>query len=225
MPVTAVSRRTCLGSSFDRLLYRTRVLVPGDQIARLVEQVVLPDVRPGDIVLLSSRAVSACQGRMMPLSSIEPSRLARTLASLWRELSQDAPLAHPAAMHAALQHDGTLALSGSTAMLLWRSITGQVSTVLRTGSRGLLRVGQPTDLPVYHGQLILPPRQPQALARELWKNSGYRVAIVSVRQPGQVQVTALSPGLSPDFIRLLVLDNPLGKSDALTPIAILRKRR
>lgn len=225
MPVTAVSRRTCLGSSFDRLLYRTRVLVPGDQVARLVEQVVLPDIRPGDIILLSSRAVSACQGRMMPLSSIQASRLAAVLAGIWRKMSQQAPLVHPLVMQAALQHDGTLALLGSTAVFLWRSIIGQVSMALRTGARGLLRIGQPSDLPVYHDQLILPPRQPDALARELWKRTGYRVAIVSVQRPGEVQVTALSPGLSPDFIRLLVLDNPLGDSTAQTPIALIRKRR
>lgn len=225
MPVNAISRRTCLGSSFDRLLYRTRVLQPGDQVQRLIDQVLLPDLLPGDIMLLSSKAVSACQGRLFPLSSSRPSHLADTLSSLWRRLSAEAPLGHPAAMQAALEHDGPAALTGSVISHFWRKVSGKSFAYPRTGARGLLRVGTTSDLEIYHDQLILPPRDPGALAIELWKRTGYRAAIVSVRQPGRVQVAALSPGLSPDYIRLLVLDNPLGTGDQRTPIAILRKRR
>ncbi len=225
MPVTAISRRTCLGSSFDRLLYRTRVLRPGDQVQRLVDQVLLPDLLPGDIMLLSSRAVSACQGRLLPLASAESSRLAVALSAIWRRLASEAPLGCPAVMQAALEQDGVATMAGSVLSHFWRKARGEAAAYPRSGFRGLLRTGSPTDLALYRGQLILPPRSPEQLVTELWKRTGYRAAIVAVRQPGEVQIAALSPGLSPEYIRALVLDNPLGAGDQQTPIAILRKRR
>jgi len=225
MPVTAISRRSCLGSSFDRLLYRTRVLRPGDQVQRLVDQVLLPDLLPGDIMLLSSKAVSACQGRLLPLGSSQPGRLAAALSAVWRRLASEAPLSNPAVMQAALEQDGVATMAGSVLAHFWRKARGEAAAYPRSGFRSLLRIGSPADLELYHHQLILPPRAPEKLAMELWKQTGYRAAIIAVRQPGEVRITALSPGLSPDYIRALVLDNPLGAGDQQTPIAILRKRR
>lgn len=223
MPATAVSRRTCLGATFERMLYRTRILVPGDQVTRLIDQVLMPELLPGDIILLSSRAVAACQGRLLPLESSRPRWPAKVLANRWDRLTTDAPLAHPVAMQAAVDVDGALALTWATAAEAWRRWTSRQSARPLSGPKGLVRIGGDRDLSVYQGQLILPPRAPQQLANTLWKNTGYRTAIISVRLPGQVQIAGLSPGLSAAYISLLVLDNPLGSNAQQTPIAILRK--
>lgn len=226
MPANGVSQRSCFGATFDRILYRTRVLLPGDQVTRLVDQVLLPDLLPGDVILLSSRALSACQGRLMPLGSSPPGWVARRLAAWCRRLSLDAPLAYPEAMQVAVKEEGLWPLFCSTLSLSWRRWTSMQSVGRpSSGSRGLVRVGDQQDLAVYHGQLILPPREPQQLAERLWKQTGYRTAVISVRQPGQVQVVGLSRGLSSEYIKMLVLDNPLGSKTQQTPIAILRKRK
>lgn len=226
MPATGVIRRSCLGAVFERILYRTRVLVPGDQISRLVNQVLVPDLVPGDVILLSSRAVAACQGRLRPLASTQPGWAARRLSAWWSRIVPDPAFAAPQAVQAAIDEAGLLPLTWQTLQQGWRSGAGVAAARrLGQGAPGLVRVGQADDLPVYHGQVALPPTAPGQLADQLWKQTGYRTAIISVKQPGFVQVVGLSPGLSPDYIRMVVLDNPLGSGTQQTPVALLRKRR
>lgn len=213
----AVLQRTCVGDVYDRLLFHTRMLLPGDDPWRLVEQVAQPELLPGDVIILSSRAVSACQGRLRPLSTITVHHSTSKLARLWSRYWPASPWAHPAAWQLAIEDYGW----GSVALAAWRYVRRRPDQ----SHVSFLRVGKPADLPVYRGQLILPPQDAAQLARSLWLRSGYRTAVVSVSWPNRVQIAGMSYGLSPDMISDLMLDNPLGDGSQQTPIAILRKRR
>lgn len=225
MPPYAVLRRSYLGDSWDRIIFRTRVLVPGDDPVRMIEGIVCPSLLPGDIIVLSSRAVSACQGQLLP-APLRVRLLSRILAGALSRTGSADSLVNPTVIEAAMQHKGIAHVLAGTVSAAFSHYQGGGGSLTRQARvAGLIRLGKVADLPVYSGQIVLPPRDPGQLANRIWKHTGYRAAIVSVIATGVVTVVGLSHGLSPDMISTLMLDSPLGHGQQQTPALILRKQR
>ncbi|MCU0483651.1 MAG: coenzyme F420-0:L-glutamate ligase, partial [Chloroflexi bacterium] len=69
------------GGTFERVPIRTRVLMPGDDIAAAIREHAGDQLRPGDTILLSESAVAIMQGRARDWRTIHPGRLARFLSA------------------------------------------------------------------------------------------------------------------------------------------------
>ena len=66
--------------TFKRIPIRTRVVMPGDDLDAFVTEYAGEVVEPGDTLFVTEKIVAITQGRSMPLTSIEPRKLARFLS-------------------------------------------------------------------------------------------------------------------------------------------------
>ncbi|NLY54468.1 MAG: hypothetical protein GX060_07625 [Firmicutes bacterium] len=217
---SAVLQRTHADGKFLRFIFRTPILQPGDDLLRLIEQKLMAALSPGDIIIISSRAVAACQGQLLPVSSIEIQGPATRLAKWWQRLRPTDLLAHPVTMQKAIDLVGLWPMVAAT---VWRACGFGNWRLLKVQPVVLLRLGEAADLPVYQGQLILPPRDAAEVAHSIWQATGYRVAVVSAGPQGRVRLVGASPGVNPRLLAGSLLDNPLGDGCQQTPLAILRQ--
>src|SRR5829696_9119456 len=68
------------GRTFERVPIRTPVLMPGNDMARVIREHAGAFLRPGDTVVMSESAVAIMQGRARDWRTIRPSRFARFLS-------------------------------------------------------------------------------------------------------------------------------------------------
>ena len=95
------------GRTFERIPVRTRVLMPGDDIAEAIREHAGGELRPGDTVLLSESAVAIMQGRARDWRTIHPGRLARWMSEKVIKTSWGTGLRSPYAMQYAIELSGT----------------------------------------------------------------------------------------------------------------------
>ncbi|MBX5470363.1 MAG: coenzyme F420-0:L-glutamate ligase [Thermoleophilaceae bacterium] len=161
---------------------------PGDDLAALLSRAAPPDLADGDVLVVSSKAVSKAEGRIVALSEVRPGERARALAA---EHDKDPRLVQ-------------LVLDESRELL--RAARGVLIVETRHGfvcaNAGIDRSNVPGD-----DEAVLLPRDPDASARALREGiervRGVRPAVVIADsfgrawRLGQVDVAIGAAGLEP----------------------------
>jgi hypothetical protein len=214
------------GRTFERIPIRTPVLMPGDDIASAIRSAAGPQLRPGDTVVLSESAVAIMQGRARDWRTIEPSPVARRLASLVTKTSYGTGLRSPYAMQYAIELTG-----------LWRILLAAViHSIGRLFGQGgwfylvaglnarMMDAEHTMGVKEFYEFVIPAPADPPGTVREVKAQLGYDVAICDINDVKPAWCVATT--LSRERRRLLERsfdDNPLGQRDEQTPIGIWRE--
>ncbi|MGH8840621.1 MAG: hypothetical protein ACRDVO_15400 [Jiangellaceae bacterium] len=212
------------GEVYARLPLRTRWLEEGDDLATALKNC-LPQLRPGDTVVVSEKVAVLLTGRSVPLRNVRVGATARLLARFVRPRSGSRGLSVPAKMQFVLDDVGWLRLV----------LAACASAATRpVGLRGLFyRVAGPVarDIdggrPPYEHRLFppLPPAEAAAMCAALEQDLGAGVAVIDMNDFGGT-IRARSPRALPDSgLRRAVSDNPLGQRLRSTPFAVVRADR
>ncbi len=219
------------GTTYQRLPVRTRLISMRDtDIVPLLEEYVTPYLKPDDIVFVSEKALTITQGRVVDMSAIEPSRLARLLA---RNVGNN----YGSSDFHGFGHGTTIAMqlfideAGYPRILL----AAFVSAITRPfGIRGLFyRIcgvrAKSIDCPMsflileYAHAAKLAPNDPDGAARRIRDALKCEAVILDANYRGAFSLGKSSRAISEVFIGKLFRDNPLGQSDEMTPFCIVRK--
>lgn len=218
-PTIAPVREQELG--VRRLPVRTEMITARTGLLDVVDAATADTRAPGDVIAVAESAAAAGQGRLIPLELIEPEPLARLLS---RFVGSIGPLHSPAGMQGAIFEAGRP-----------RVLLGALAAVATKpfGSRGwFYRVaGQATALiddvaaalPPNDHHLVLGPRDPDGLARELAQRLRCGAAIVDANHLSGAWVVAASPGVDRPWLTAALNDNPAGNQDERTPVVIVRR--
>lgn len=214
------------GRTFERIPVRTRVLVPGDDIATAIREHAGDQLRPGDTVLLSESAVAIMQGRARDWRTIHPGRLARWMSEKVIKTSWGTGLRSPYAMQYAIELTGTwrMLLAGGTHVvgrLLGRK--GWFYLVAGLNAR-MMDAEHTMGVAEFYECCIPAPADPPGTVRAVKEALGHDVAIADINDIAPAWVVAST--LPKDRERLLARsfdDNPLGQTDEMTPIGIWRE--
>lgn len=219
------------GVSYLRLPVRTRLITMRDtSLLPLIAEYVSPYVKSGDIIFVSEKALTITQGRIVDMSDIKPTRLARFLArkvSNYYGSSEFHGFGHgtPLAMQLFLEE------AGYPRVLL----AGVISAITRPlGIRGLFYVicgkrAKSIDCPMsflileYAHSAKLAPNDPSGAARQIREHTGCEVVILDANYRGAFSLGKSTRAISESFIGKLFRDNPAGQSDEMTPFMIARK--
>lgn len=220
------------GVTYQRLPIKTEIITLRDtDILPLIETYVKPHVKDGDTLYVSEKALTITQGRVVSMSNIKPSWLARFLGKNvgnyygtdnFRGFGHGTAIA----MQAFIDEAGV-------ARVLFAAVVSALTRPL--GIRGLfyrlcgLRA-KSIDCPMsflileYAHSVKLAPDDPSGAAKEIRKLlGGVETVILDANYRGAFSLGKSTRSISEEFIGKLFRDNPLGQSDEMTPFCIVRK--
>ena len=219
------------GVIYLRLPIKTRLITTRDtDILQLVEQYVRPHLAAGDTVYVSEKALTITQGRVLDMSRVKPTRLARFLArNVGNYYGSDA-------FHG-FGHGTDLAMQLFIEEAGYPRIifAAAVSALTRPlGIRGLFyficgKRAKSIDCPMsflileYAHSVKLAPNDPAGAARRIKKLLGREVVILDANYRGAFSLGKSTHAITESFIGKLFRDNPLGQSDEMTPFCIVRR--
>jgi hypothetical protein len=220
------------GTTYARLPVRTRIITMQDtDIVPLMEEYVKPYLKEGDMVFVSEKALTITQGRVVDMSTIKPTPLARMLA---KNVGNN----YGSNDFKGFGHGTTMAMQLfiEEAGYLRIFVAALVSAITRPfGIKGLFyRIcgtrAKSIDCPMsflileYAHSAKLAPNNPSGEARRIREALGeHEVVILDANYRGAFSLGKSSRTLSESFIGKLFRDNPLGQSDEMTPFCIVRK--
>ena len=216
------------GRTFERIPVRTRVLVPGDDIAAAILEHAGAALRPGDAVLLSESAVAIMQGRARDWRTIHPGRLARWLSTNVVKTSWGTGLRSPYAMQYAIELTGSwrILLAGG-AHVVGRALGKKGWFYLVAGLNARMMDAEHTMGVAEFFECCIPaPHDPAgtvvAVKAALGRDVDVAIADINDISPAWVVASTL-PKERERLLARSFDDNPLGQTDEKTPIGIWRE--
>lgn len=213
------------GRRWRRIIIKTHVIRPGEDIAEVVARYARPHVRRGDIVFVGQKATSIAQERLIAEADIQPRPLALLLSRFVRPSPYGYGLRKPQTMEVALRVAGApriLAAAGAAAI---GRLVGRRGDFFRVAGRGVAAIDGATDwaLPPYNRYVVLAPREPERLARRMAERLGKGIgaAIVDLNDLGGT-VLGTSSGVDRRTVAQVLRDNPMGQGPYQTPLGIIR---
>ncbi len=221
------------GIIYQRLPVRTRLITMQDtDIIPLLEEYVAPYLQPGDAIFVSEKALTITQKRIVDMSDIKPTSLARLLA-------RNVGNYYGSHNFHGFGHGTDLAMqlfieeAGYTRVLF----AAAVAAITRPlGIRGMFyricgKRAKSIDCPMsflileYAHSAKLAPNDPDGAARKIKERFGHEVVILDANYRGAFSLGKSTRRISEKFIGKLFRDNPLGQSDEMTPFAIVRRKK
>ncbi|MBI4065781.1 coenzyme F420-0:L-glutamate ligase [Candidatus Kaiserbacteria bacterium] len=218
------------GVTYLRLPIKTRLINPGDDLLRLLEEYIAPHIQFGDLLFVSEKIVCVTQGRIIHRNAVKTSWLARLLAGRVRNYAgtpQFRGLGHGTApaMQLLIEEAGyprTIFAAFISAVTRPLGIKGAFYYLVGKQAKSI-DCPMSWTLEPYTEYAKLAPFQPNAVAREIRDKFGVETVIVDANYRGAFSLGKSTLSISEKFIRALVRDNPAGQDNEMTPFFLVRK--
>lgn len=220
------------GVVYERLPVKTRVITMADKdILPIIEEYVKPYLAPGDVVYVSEKALTITQGRIVSMSDVKPTALARFLArNVGNAYGTDDfhGFGHGTAiaMEALIREAGYVRAAFAAAVAAVTRPFGIKGMFYRICGTRAKSVDCPMSFLIleYAHSVKLAPNDATGNAKRLAKALGCDVVILDANYRGAFSLGTSNRGIGEKFIGALFRDNPLGQSDEMTPFCIVRKK-
>ena len=222
----SLAPRDVEGAKYLRIPVKTHLIQFGEDLEGLLEKYAAPLMQQGDWVALSEKVVSVCQNNVRHISDVKAGWLAKLIVKGVKKYPHDIGFSLPEKMQVAVD------LAGQPRMML-AMFLGTLGKVV--GVHGIFwrvaghRVSEidgfnPASMYPYTEYAALPPQHPEKVCADLERGLGHPAVIIDGNNIN-VEIIACSKGLpvSAKVARLILLDNPMGQDDEMTPFIIVRK--
>ncbi len=220
-------------AAYLRLPVRTRLITTNDtNLMPLLEEYVGPYLQPDDIIFVSEKALTVTQGRIVDMSEIKPTRLARLLArnvGTYYGSNRFHGFGHGTsiAMQLFLEEAGYLRVFFAAVVAAITRPFGIHGMFYRICGKSAKSIDCPMSFLIleYAHSAKLAPHDPNDVARQIKKRFGNEAVILDANYRGAFSLGKSTRAISESFIGELFRDNPLGQSDEMTPFCIVRKAK
>lgn len=215
---------------FERLAVRTHKVMFGENLADVIAAYAGGQLTPGTILCLSEKFVTICQNNVRHISDVNDTWLARLIVKYVTKHRDDIGYSHPKKMQVAIEQAGypriiaAVILGGFSRLVLKRR-----GDFYRIAGNRISEIDgfNPEAMKPFDEYAMLPPLRPNETCDELANQFGCGCYIIDGNNIN-VEVIGMSRSMSALSInlataRLLMLDNPMGQNDELTPIFVLRE--
>jgi len=216
------------GEEYERRAPKTRLFMFGEDLFKAIQEYVLPNRQNGDWLAISEKVVSVCQNNVRHISSVKAGFLAKLIVKFVKKYPNDIGFSRPEKMQVAVE------TSGSARMIL-AILLGTLGKII--GIKGIFwrvagnRVSEidgfnPAAMYPYTEYAILPPKDPEKICDEIEKRFNLPAVIIDGNNIN-TKIIAQSGGMPVDkkLSRLILLDNPMGQDDEMTPFILVRKKK
>ncbi len=213
---------------FERMAVKTHMVSIGESLTDTIQRYAAADITPSSIICLSEKFVTICQGNVRHISEVHDSALARLIVKYVTKHKNDIGYSHPKKMQVAIE------LAGYPRMVAAMILGGLSKLILRRKGDFYRIAGHriseidgfnPEAMKPFDEYAMLPPLRPNETCDELAAKFNCGCYIIDGNNIN-VEVIGASKnlqqlGLDRAIARELMLDNPMGQNDELTPIFIL----
>ncbi|MDE2041035.1 MAG: hypothetical protein KGI59_01450 [Patescibacteria group bacterium] len=214
--------------SYERIAIKSHLIRSGEDLIGVLKRYVSPKLVAGDWLALSEKVVSLMQNDIRNISTVNVSWLARLIVKGVKKYPHDKGWDNPEKMQVAIEIAGypravVAMLIGGFGKLMgirgifWHILGHRVSE---------LDGFNPIVLEPYRENVALPPSHPQETCQKIESEVGVPSVIIDGNNIN-VKIIAMSWGMPVDakLARLILLDNPMGQEDELTPFIIVRQKK
>ena len=219
---------TCVvdGQSFERLPIKTHLVTLKDDIVDVALQYGAPVMENEDDILFISEKCVACtqEGRAIPIKDIKPRKLATFLSKFVLKTPYGIGLGMPETMEMALRECGTPRILFAAAISAVGKLFGIRGWFYNIAGYKARSIDGPchNTIPPYNEYVVLSPKDPEKVAKQIAEKLGYRVMIVDINDiEGQI-LGASDDSMDLKLYARVLKDNPLGQDDQQTPMGVIR---
>jgi hypothetical protein len=220
------------GFTYLRLPVRTRLINAQDtDLMPLLADYVAQYLQPGDIIFISEKVLTITQGRVIDLSEIHPTSLARFLAGKVHNN-------YGSANFKGFGHGTALAMQlfieeAGYPRVLFAAAASALTRPL--GIKGLFyilcgKAAKSVDCPMsflileYAHSAKLAPKNSNGVTKQIKARFGHEAVIVDANYRGAFSLGKSNNKITEEFIQKVLQDNPAGQSAEMTPFFIIRKK-
>ena len=215
------------GEQWDRIGIKTHLITILEPLDPIIEEQVKPQFQPGDFITISEKVVTISQGRVVHIDVVKASPLAKFIVKGVKKYDNDIGYSLPEKMQVAIYQAGYFrmiaALIGGTATRLF----GRHGDFYRIAGNRISEIDgfNPDAMAPFDKFAVLGPGDPDGYAQRIEDTFGIPTVIIDGNNIN-VEVLGASKGLPVDRAkaRRILLDNPMGQDDEMTPIMLCRKR-
>lgn len=218
---------TAMGKKFNRYPIKTHYVQVGkDNYIDLVKKYVLPNYREGDIVSMSEKVISICEGRVVYKKDVKVGALAKFLCRyVHGDVVVGLHLAIPEKMQVAIDQVGAPRILLAAACAAITRPFGKHGVFYEVAGRQAAGVdGFESDgFEDYMEMAILCPDDSDAVCEKIYAETGVQSIIVDANDLGvEILGKAKSISYSEEELKSLIRDNPACQEAECTPFVIIR---
>ncbi len=214
------------GVSYERIPLRTHRIEFGEVLLSVLARYAAPLAQKGDWVAISEKLVSVSQNNVRHISTVHAGWLAKLIVKGVKKYPNDIGFSRPEKMQLVVELAGTL----RTVLAMLAGAIGKIFGIRGifwhvVGARAAEIDGfNPDAMYPYTEYAALPPNDPEGVCADIETKLGIPAVIIDGNNIN-VKVIAMSRGVpvSKKVARLILLDNPMGQNDELTPFILVRK--
>ncbi|MBI2623668.1 MAG: hypothetical protein HYW65_03815 [Candidatus Liptonbacteria bacterium] len=222
-----MERIVALGDNcYERIPVRTHRIAFGESLFAVLARYALPLTQKGDWIAISEKVVSVAQNNVRHISTVKAGWLAKLIVKGVKKYPNDIGFSRPEKMQLAVE------LAGRPRIML-AILLGAVGKLF--GIRGIFwrvagnRISEidgfnPDAMAPYKEYAALPPREPEKVCAQIESKTAVPAVIIDGNNIN-VEVIAMSKSVPVDkkTARLILLDNPMGQNDEMTPFILVRR--
>ena len=227
MDVTATTNRTVGGRSYLRIPVRTHLVTIGEDLGGVIALYAAEQITPESTICLSQKFVSICTAQVRHISDVHDTWLARLIVRyVTKNDNGDIGYSHPKKMQVAIEQAGyprmiAAVVGGGFSKLVLR----RRGDFYRIAGNHIAEIDgfNPDAMAPFDQYAMLPHPDPDALCDELARRFGCAAYMIDGNNINvEVVGRSANMAMSDEVAREVMLDNPMGQGDELTPIFLIQ---
>lgn len=213
---------------YERIPVKTHMIHIKEPYETCIEHYVLPQIAPGDWIAISEKFMTISEGRVIHESVINPSWLAKFIVKGVKKYPDDIGYSHPRKMQVAIMQAGVCRMFFATILGGLTKLIGRHGDFYRIAGHRISEIDgfNPAAMPPFNEFAMLGPANPDKTCQDIEDN--YKIPTVIIDGNNiNTEILGMSKKIpiTKAQAREILLDNPMGQNDELTPIIIVRKQK
>ena len=225
--MTAITTRTVGGRTYRRIPVRTHLVSIGEDLGGVVALYAADRITPETSICLSQKFVSICTSQVRHISDVDESRLARLIVRyVTKNDNGDIGYSHPKKMQVAIEQAGyprmVAAVVGGG---FSKFVLGRRGDFYRIAGNHISEIDgfNPDAMAPFDKYAMLPHPDPDGVCQQLADRFGCSAYMIDGNNINvEVVGTSANLPMSVADAREVMLDNPMGQGDELTPVFLIQ---
>lgn len=215
------------GCEFERFAIQTHFIEQGESYLDVINKYVAPLYEEGDVLSISEKIVSMCQNNTVNKGDVKLGFWAKFLSKFASSNNHGIAMDEPYKLQLAINLAGLpriLFASFCSAVTKLFGIKGVFYKIAGHEIDGIDGFYMNSSFDLYHNLALLNPKNPSKVCNDI--SDAFKINSMIV-DANDFEVNILGKndslnGISNEFLKLLIKDNPAGQSDELTPLILIK---